>query len=232
MKLTILGCGRFQITSHYNSTGNLVSTNQTNILVDFGRGCLHALTKLGKQVSDIDAICISHTHPDHVADLLAFFQIFFITCPDKPLVIIGPAGIREWFTTMASLVREKLPTQVTIYEQPTAAIEVADITITTAPMAHTVPDTAFCFEQAGHRLVYSGDTGMNDQIVTLAKDADLLLLECSNVSGQITAHHLNPEQCLDIARRANVRRLLLTHYGEGIFSGTLEVAKELMTIEL
>lgn len=232
MKLTILGCGRFQITSRYNSTGNLISTGQVNILVDFGRGCLHALTQLGKQVSDIDAICISHTHPDHVADLLAFFQIFFITCPNKPLVMIGPSGIQQWFTTIASLVGEQLPTKITIKEEPTQAITIGDVTVTTAQMTHNVPDIAFRFEQAGHSIVYSGDTGMNDQIITLAQATDLLLLECSNVPGQISAHHLNPEQCLDIARRADARQLLLTHYGEGAFSGTLKLAKELTTIEL
>lgn len=73
---------------------------------------------------------------------------------------------------------------------------------------------------------------MNDQIITLANGADVLLLECSNLSGQITAHHLNPEQCEDIAHRAGAGRLLLTHYGDQPFSDTLERVDELMTIEI
>lgn len=229
MNLTILGCGRFRITSRYNSTGNLITTDQVDILMDFGRGCLQSLTQLGKQVGDIDAICITHTHPDHVADLLAFFQIFFITCPNQSLIIIGPTGMRQWFNTVASLVQENVPNQIVVYETP-QEVQVGDVMITTQPMAHNVPDVAFAITQGGHRLVYSGDTGMNDQIVTLAHDADLLLLECSNASGQITNHHLNPEQCADIAKQSHAKQLLLTHYGDEPFSDTLKRAKELLSI--
>ncbi|MFA6475245.1 MAG: ribonuclease Z [Patescibacteria group bacterium] len=238
MRLTILGCGRFNITANYNSTGNLIETERVNILVDFGRGCLYSLTKLGKQVGDIDAICISHLHPDHIADLLTFFQIFFNTCADKPLIIVGPVGIQQWFKTMVDLVLEPVPTKITIYEQPLTAIEIGDVTVTTAVMKHNVPATAFRFEQAGHSVVYSGDTGMNENIVSLARQTDVLLLECSNQPGQISAQHLNPEQCSDIATQAKVKQLVLTHYGYDLtktnmpFNGTLVIAKELMTIDL
>ena len=231
MNLTILGCGRFHITFNYNSTGNVVSTDTTNLLVDFGRGCLQALTKLGKGVADIQGICISHTHPDHVADLLSFFQIFFITCPQQPLTLIGPTGTRTWFDQMAGLVGEKIPSQITVVESP-QSLQIGDITVTTAPMTHNVPDIAFRLTHQGSSLVYLGDTGMNDQLITFAKDVDVLLLECSNESGQVTPHHLNEQQCADIAQRSQAKRVLLTHYGDQPFSGTLERAKELLTIKV
>ncbi len=243
MNLSILGCGRFQPTSNYNSTGNLVSTASTNIIADFGRGCLQALTKLGRQVSDIDAICITHVHPDHVADLLTFFQIYALTCPTKPLTVVGPAGIDQWFETLLSLVYEARPSLIQVVIQPTA-LRLGDIEISTASMEHSVPDVAYKFTADDSTIVYSGDTGFIPTLTQFADDCDLLLLECSNAPGQVTQYHLNPEQCGQIATHAAAKHLVLTHYGakelEHIlltataqqFNGILTVAKELLTFEL
>lgn len=238
MTLTILGCGRFQITDRYNSTGNLVSTDTTKVLMDFGRGCLQSLTQLGVSVSQIDAICITHTHPDHIADLLAFFQIFFITCPQQNLLIIGPPGITHWFDTISGLVGEVRPANIQVREQPEQSIQVGDLTITTALMIHNVPDLAYQIGQLGKRLVYSGDTGLNENLVPFAQAADVLMLECSNSLNQITPYHLNPTQCGEIATAAKAKQLVLTHYGsEPVkttipFNGILTLAKDLLSISI
>ncbi|EKD79167.1 MAG: beta-lactamase protein, partial [uncultured bacterium] len=161
-----------------------------------------------------------------------FFQIFFITCPKQPLTIIGPSGIGQWYNTIAHLVGEEPPAQVVVLEAPSDVVMIADLAITTAPMTHNVPDVAFRLTHQGRSVVYSGDTGMNDQLIPFAQECDVLLLECSNIPGQVTTHHLNEQQCADIAQRSRAKRLLLTHYGDQPFSGTLERAKELLTIKV
>ena len=52
-------------------------------------------------------------------------------------------------------------------------------------MTHNVLLCGVSFTHQGHSLVYSGDTGVNMNC-DLGKDVDLLLLECSNLSGQVT----------------------------------------------
>lgn len=243
MDLSILGCGRFQITSNYNSTGNLVSTAHTNILVDFGRGCLKALTQLGKTVEEIDAICITHVHPDHVADLLSFFQIYTLTCPTKSLTIVGPVGIDDWVETVLNLVYETRLTALQIIAAP-AEVHIGDVWVSTAAMVHSVPDVAYRFTADDSSIVYSGDTGFTPALIDFAEDCDLLLLECSNASGVVTEYHLNPEQCGQVATQAAAKHLVLTHYGakeleptllsatSKHFNGILTLAKELSTFEL
>ncbi|MBI2415894.1 MAG: MBL fold metallo-hydrolase [Candidatus Kerfeldbacteria bacterium] len=248
MKCTILGCGRYQITSNYNSTGNLITTHQIKLVLDFGRGNLHALTQLGYTVNDIDVICISHTHPDHVADLLAFFQAHFIDykrgLTTRQLHIIGPSGIRRWFSTIASLVQEDLGYQPVLYEAPTRPIIIGDVSITTASVQHNVPALGYRISCDQKTVMYSGDTGYTDQLFKLAHNADVAILECSNAPDQTSEFHLNPQACGEIASSANVRQLVLTHYGgtERIpelqretgkyFSGILTVAEELLSFNL
>lgn len=231
MQWTILGSGRFVITDNYNSTGNLLHTEQVNILVDFGRGNLKALTDCGINVIDIDAICISHVHPDHVADLLAFFQIYQIAFRQKqitkPLTIIGPVGIAAWFEQLENLIYEERPTNITVQEQPVETILIGDVLIAIAPMKHTVPDIAFKFTHQQETIVYTGDTGWNEQLITFAKDAGILVIECTNEIGQQTQHHLNPTEVGQLATAAQVKQVVFTHYGatSRIASITSETAK-------
>jgi ribonuclease BN (tRNA processing enzyme) len=68
-------------------------------------------------------------------------------------------------------------------------------------------------EHDGRSLVFSGDTGPTDALVTLAQGADLLLCEASFVEGADNGPglHLTGRQAGDHAQRAGVGRLLLTH---------------------
>lgn len=231
MQWTVLGSGRFVITDNYNSTGNLLRTEQVNILVDFGRGNLKALTDCEVNVIDIDTICISHVHPDHVADLLAFFQIYHIAFRQKqvtkPLTIIGPVGITAWFEQLENLIYEERPTNITVQEQPAETILVGDVTIELATMEHTVPDVAFKFTHQQETIIYTGDTGWNERLIPFARGADILVIECTNEIGQQTQHHLNPSEVGQLAAAVQVKQVVFTHYGaiSRIPSITSETAK-------
>ncbi|MDR1060181.1 MAG: MBL fold metallo-hydrolase, partial [Clostridiales bacterium] len=73
------------------------------------------------------------------------------------------------------------------------------------------------------KFVFSGDTAWNEDIIALAEGADLLVLDAGLASsgaaapapGKPPAAHLTPEECGIIAARANVKRLLLTHFAPG-----------------
>jgi ribonuclease BN (tRNA processing enzyme) len=236
------------ITDNYNSTGNLVRTPQLNMLVDFGRGNLRALTQCGLAATDIDVIAISHVHPDHVGDLLAFFHIYNIAfrrgTVTKPLTIIGPSGVTAWLEKLESLVYEVRPTNMAVYEQPSTPLLVGDITVGVSPMEHDIPDVAYHITHHKQTVVYTGDTGWNNNLLTLANGVDTLVIECSNEVEQITPHHLNPAQIGQIAAQAHVRQLVFTHYGATSrvpviaaetrqhFSGIITPATELLTLTL
>jgi ribonuclease BN (tRNA processing enzyme) len=84
------------------------------------------------------------------------------------------------------------------------------LTITSAPVNHIPGSLAYRVEAGGRALVYSGDTDVSDSLVELARGADLLILECANPFK--TPGHLTPGEAGALAARAQVPRLLLSHF--------------------
>ncbi len=97
---------------------------------------------------------------------------------------------------------------------------------------------AFRIESAGASVVYSGDTGPSAGLEMLAKNADLLVSEVidlaairrslqqseipdavrQGVLAHLALNHVTPAQVGAMARRANVRKIVLTHLVPGLDS--------------
>jgi ribonuclease BN (tRNA processing enzyme) len=113
------------------------------------------------------------------------------------------------------------------------------------PVIHADPSVAYRFTLRGGAVIaYSGDTDRCDGIVDAARNADLLLLECSYPEGEKRAGHLIPSEAGLIASAAGARRAVLLHlYPEchdrdlltpfrEYFKGPVEVAEDGMVIRL
>jgi ribonuclease BN (tRNA processing enzyme) len=93
-------------------------------------------------------------------------------------------------------------------------------------------------------VVYSGDTDYSDNLVYLAKDSDLLICESALPDQLKVDGHLTPSLAGKIATRANVKKLVLTHFYpecdqadiekecRKTYSGPLVLAEDLLKIEL
>ena len=117
--------------------------------------------------------------------------------------------------------------------------------ITTQPVNHTPNSLAFRVEgPSGKNFVYSGDTGFCDEIVELARDCDLLILECSFPDDEGKEGHLTPSSAGQIAHKAQTKRLLLNHFYPEVmktdipsecrktYSGELILSGDLMHIHI
>jgi ribonuclease BN (tRNA processing enzyme) len=99
----------------------------------------------------------------------------------------------------------------------------------TLPLTHSESSIAFRIESPEDKvIVYSGDTDYCENIVALAKNADLLILECSLPEEMKVEGHLFPSLAGRIARESLCKRLLLTHFYPPCDEQDLarEVAKE------
>ena len=67
--------------------------------------------------------------------------------------------------------------------------------------------------QPGKRVVYSGDTLPNRNMIKFAKNADLLIHDSTFFSEdkKETHRHASFEEVLELAEKANVKKLILTH---------------------
>jgi ribonuclease BN (tRNA processing enzyme) len=76
----------------------------------------------------------------------------------------------------------------------------------------------------GKIIAYCPDTGICDNAVKLAEDADLLITECSFKPGEASPvwPHLNPQDAANIAERSRAKLLALTHFDAGRYKSIQE----------
>ena len=216
MRVTLLGTGTLVPRPDRASPGLVVEVGGELVLVDPGPGSIRRLADLKFDFRELDAVGITHRHPDHTIDLL---HLFFATryAPGdrrtKPLTIFGPPGLSDFIDTLTRAHAEW--TQAETYERPIveiapgSSLERGRYRVRTEEMKHLKTSLGFRFEEQGTVLAYTGDTEVCDEAVALGKDADLFLIECSGHKQY--PGHLTPEGVADILNRARPKRTVLVH---------------------
>jgi len=94
---------------------------------------------------------------------------------------------------------------------------------------HTKPDISLSFRvTAGSKsIVFSGDSGWNDELVKLSDGADLFLCECTYYESAELDFHLNYPLLAANRDKFKVRRMVLTHLGREVLSRENEIAIEM-----
>jgi len=81
------------------------------------------------------------------------------------------------------------------------------------PMNHPVETYGFRFSHGGRTIAYTGDTGLTEELLRLARDSDVFLCEAAFLDGPDLPPdlHLTARQAAEYASRAGAGRLVLTH---------------------
>jgi ribonuclease BN (tRNA processing enzyme) len=205
LKITVLGAGTCIPYPNFSPAGYLVYINQVPLLLDAGPGTIARMSAQGVNYQDLEFVLISHLHPDHVLDLLMLLQAYNATpgwTRRKKLTIIGCKGID-------GVKPETYPIQ--IYEMDVETMHFEGWNLVSALSLHTNTSLAFRISSKGKSLVYSGDASSPDNLIELARGADLLLCECSLPLGWETPDHFSPDQVGMLAKKACAKRVVLTH---------------------
>jgi len=194
-----------------------------SILIDVGPGSTLNFRRFYGVTNGISAVVITHMHGDHVFDLPALLWGMAADGRDHDLVIYGPKGIGKALQTLFSeeYLSEFMPKnfvkfRVDVHEiEPGATFNLDKYYFKTAPGIHPVKDISYRIE-AGNRVVcFSGDTAYSKDLIALSSDADLLVHESSFFEGEeelaMSFGHSTSAQAGDIAKRAGVKLLLLSH---------------------
>jgi ribonuclease BN (tRNA processing enzyme) len=192
----------------------LVEADGFRLVLDLGNGALGALQRY-TALSDVDAICLSHLHADHCIDMVTYsvFQNYHPDGPRPKIPVYGPAGTADRLSLALGSLSKGIGEAFEFTTLEPGAIGIGPLTITTARMSHPVETFGFRIEHAGRVVAYSADTGPCHALVTLARDADLLLAEASFIDGPDLPPdlHLTARQAAEHATRAGAAELVLTH---------------------
>lgn len=218
MKVTVLGCSGSVPGPDSAASGYLIEAEGYRLLLDLGHGAFGALQRY-VQPTDVDAIVISHLHPDHCIDLTAYVVALryggagFHAGPEGRIPLIGVPGTRDRLEAAYDPLARKLSLhELFSFATPTET-ELGPFRMSYAPMNHPTPTNAVRIQYQDRSLVYSADTGESDELVKLARAADVLLCEASVGPDEvlIPGLHLTGRQAGEHADRAGVDRLIVTH---------------------
>jgi ribonuclease BN (tRNA processing enzyme) len=192
----------------------LIDTGDFRLVLDLGNGALGALQRY-TGLADVDAICLSHLHADHCLDMCGYsvFQNYHPDGPQPRIGVYGPRGTPERLSRALGSEHLGMADAFDFTTLTTGQIEIGPLRITTAHVNHPVETFGFRIEHAGQVLAYSADTGPCDDLIELARGADVLLSEASFTDGPgLPADlHLTARQAGEHAARAGAGELVLTH---------------------
>lgn len=241
MILTVLGCsgsmpGPNSAASSYLVTG----TDGTNLLLDLGSGAFGPLQR-HLQPHELDAVVLSHLHPDHCADLtaLAVWLRYGPGIGRGPMRVLGPSGTAARIAELTHLGPQEVAEtfQVETFTDR-AETTVGGLTVTPFQVEHPVEAYGVRVSESGPEgavvLGYTGDTDACTGVSALARGVDLLLAEAAFPEEEpVRGIHLTGSRAGQLARDAGARAVVLTHIQPWVDAeGVLAAARERLDVDV
>jgi ribonuclease BN (tRNA processing enzyme) len=229
MKLTVLGCWAPYPKAGGACSGYLLQAGGKNILIECGNGTLSNLQK-HIDFRQLDAVLISHFHPDHYMDLYCLrhavsgarranhqLQPVTLYLPGSPeLPHQQMSGYTDSFTvkTIETLPAEK-ENGVTVYKTLLVDSKTSGkLNITFIYADHPIPAYAMLIE-GEKKFFYSADTKLCLHLPAFMQGVDVALCEASVIEEDkdyTSVGHLTAMQAGQLAREAGVKNLVITHF--------------------
>jgi ribonuclease BN (tRNA processing enzyme) len=235
LSLTVLGNSGSYPGPGGACSGYLVQADGFNVLLDAGPGTVANLQHhIG--FADVDAVVLSHSHPDHWTDFMVMRTAFKWGLDREDVPIYGTDETRVMAETIAVSGLE--PTIDWHVVGDGDQVEVGPIVLSFSATDHYVETLAVRVDHDRRSLAYSADTGPGWSFAELGPNIGLALCEATDATDDVSAGvlHLSAHQAGTMARLAGVERLVLTHLlpgsdadehrrvGEDAFGGPIEIA--------
>jgi ribonuclease BN (tRNA processing enzyme) len=204
------------------------------------------MTQLPEKITleQIDAVYVSHGHPDHYADLHPLLRARVLEGLDELSVYAIPGAIDPVFGMDG---RGELNGAYELVEfSPGDRFDIGPFDAQTYLLPHFVPNAGLRLEAGGKVTAYTGDTGPDPAISTLARQADVFIAEATfprTVPDRLRGFLCSAKDAGEAAADAGVGQLVLTHLWPGtderdvvasareIFAGELAVALPGLTVD-
>ncbi|MPW29081.1 MBL fold metallo-hydrolase [Agarivorans sp. B2Z047] len=199
----VIGCGDAYDGQHTNAS-LLLKQDCFSLLIDCGPSVPKAL--FAKQITpeQIDAVYVTHSHPDHCLGLTSLINWMDAQGRKKPIYIIAQQS--QWavlkpLIEFAYWPHSQLGFQV-IWQDSATTSTIGPWSIKTAATRHAVSNLSLQLSNTDqHRLFYSGDGLLSEQGEQLAAQSDWVFLECETLEHH--SSHGSWQDIKDLPRKAN-----------------------------
>jgi ribonuclease BN (tRNA processing enzyme) len=232
VRLTVLGKSPSWQDAGGACSGFLVQEGDVDLLLDCGNG---VFGKLRERIdyTDLDAAIVSHLHADHFLDLIPYAYALIYAPKQQPVAVhtwpgtdsparprlIAPPGATETFRrVVGAWGNEDLIETAFELEEYSAGdtIEIGSMKASFHPVPHFIDTFAINVSAGEAKVTYGADSRPGEELVEIARDADLLLVEATLPRPERTGirGHMTPEEAGRHARQAGARRVVITHISD------------------
>jgi ribonuclease BN (tRNA processing enzyme) len=213
MKLTVLGGAGGYPPGGGACSGYLIEHDGFRLLVDPGYAIVPRLLEI-VDAQAIDAVLVSHGHPDHVADLNPLLRARLMSDDQSSrLAAYALPGALGPVLALDQIKALKDTYEVREFEAG-EAFPIGPFAIESRLLPHSIPNAGLRISASGTSITYTGDAGPSDDLVDLAASTDLLLAEATYAELVPPGNATVLNCALEVGRqatRARAARLMLTH---------------------
>jgi hypothetical protein len=227
ISLRFLGTGSGDGSCCRRRSSLLLEYRECLILFDAGEPCALALGEAGLSALELDAVCLTHAHPDHVGGFPTLIQACRSLGRTEPLDIYLPGFLRApleaWLETLA-LGPERIGFLLRWHHlDPVQSYQQGDVTLRVFATSHDCRDGresfGFVVETPAGRLVLSGDLGSAEDLrAPLSQPTQVLITELS---------HIQPKALVELLRPIPLNLLMVVHIGGHLSSRNGNLGLEL-----
>jgi ribonuclease BN (tRNA processing enzyme) len=213
MELVTLGTSSAHPTIERACSGYLIREGETTVLVDLGSGVFRNFLRWADP-RELDAIFISHFHQDHFIDIYPLFYYLLLHKPKNiPIDVYAPPGASEFVSRILPQGTMQEFSQIFVFHglADREIMAVGNLQLQCFQVAHMHPTFGVRISSQSHTIAYSADTDYDDTLVELAENCDIFICEATMQKEYDYLKHLTAAEAGEIAERARVKKLLLTH---------------------
>ena len=214
LALTVLGCSGSYAEPGGACSGYLVEGGGVSVWLDAGPGTLANLQR-HLDLDRLDAVVLTHAHPDHWVDVLPYHNVVRYLRPRTGVSVYSPAEVRRLATEVNGRLDPAFEWTVVSSD---SSVTLGGLTLSFSRTDHGPETLAVRVDhEDGSCLGYSADTGPGWSLSELGNGLDLALCEASLAPEQERqVQHLTAGQAGVSARAAGVRHLVITHLQPGV----------------
>jgi ribonuclease BN (tRNA processing enzyme) len=234
--LTVLGSGDAFASGGRCQSAYFIEGAGARVMLEAGPDLVGSLKRHRIAPESLDQIIVSHLHGDHFAGIPFLFLEYMYESPRKhPITIAGPPKLKEraiqlMHAMYAGFDLSKVEKKIKwVVLEPGRKHRLGPLQVSAIRSPHTKPDVSLSLKLAvdGKSIVFTGDTGWNEDLVKLADGADLFLCECTYYESSQFKFHLNYPLLSANRDKFHVKRMVLTHLGREVLNHEADVQTEM-----